>query len=391
MALERVERQGWFARLRSAVAGIVIGILLVGGAGVLQFWNEGRTLRQQQMLEAGRAEVVSIRASAASDYGNRLVHLSDELDAEGQLVDPEFNQLADGLGLRRKVEMFQWRERKETREETSVGGSKTTRTIYRYEQDWDDDLIDSSRFAEPEGHGNPQAMPFQGREWRAETVRLGGLDLAPAVINAVDGWRPMAVQSDRLPANLAATFSVDDGVLTTVSGSPRIGDLRVRFMRLPEGPLSVVARLSGNELQPDLRDQGSLLLVERGQHSAQVLFDRAESRNAGIGWMLRLAGFVVMWVGFGLVLAPLAVFADVIPAFGRLTRWLSALIGGVLSALISFVAIASGWLYHRPWLLGLLLIAIAAGLAWLLLRRKAQVQPPPPPAPAPPPVSGASA
>ena len=65
MALERVERQGWFARLRSAVAGIVIGIVLVGGAGVLQFWNEGRTLRQQQMLDAGRAEVVSIQASAA--------------------------------------------------------------------------------------------------------------------------------------------------------------------------------------------------------------------------------------------------------------------------------------------------------------------------------------
>lgn len=387
MAVERVTRQGWFSRLRSAVAGILVGIVLVGVAGVLQFWNEGRTLRQQQMLEAGRAEVVSISASSAADYSGRLVHISDALQAEGSLLDPDFNQIAEGLGLRRKVEMFQWRERKEKREETSVGGSKTTRTIYSYEKRWDDDLIDSSEFAEPAGHENPASMPFSGAEWRAEMVRLGGLPLAPSVVNEIDGWRPMAAQPERLPVNLAATLRVDDGLLTSAAAEPVVGDLRISFARLPEGPLSIVARLAGGELQPDLREQGELLLLERGEVAAPTLFDAAESRNAGVGWLLRLAGFVLMWIGFSLVLAPLAVFADVVPAFGRLTRWISTLIGGVLAALISFVAIASGWLFNRPWLLGVLLIGIALGLAWLLLRRR-QVDTPraaPPPPPPPPP------
>nr|WP_282453007.1 TMEM43 family protein [Lysobacter sp. CAU 1642] len=285
--------------------------------------------------------------------------------------------------------MYQWRERKERREETSVGGSKTTRTIYHYERDWDDDLIDSADFAEPEGHRNPTSMPFPSREWRAESVSLGAVPLTPEVVAEVDGWRPMAVQPERLPANLAATFGVDDGALSTVQGAPEVGDVRIRFFRLPEGPLSVVARAGSGGLEGDPREQGTLLLVERGTHSADALFDMAESRNAGIGWLIRMAGFVLMWVGFTLVLAPLAVFADIIPAFGQITRWISALIGGVLAALISFVAIASGWLYHRPWLLGLMLIAIAAGLGWLLMRgRKAQPAAPrsvPPPPPPPPP------
>lgn len=386
MPIERVSRQGWFSRIRSAVAGILVGIVLVGGAGVLQFWNEGRTLRQQQMLEAGRAEVVGLVPGRSADFDGRLVHVVDALATEGERLDPDFNQVAEGLGLQRKVEMYQWRERKETREETSTGGSKTTRTVYRYERSWNDELIDSRRFAQPEGHENPPSMPFGSAEWRAGEVRLGALTLAPAVVDEIDGWRPMAVQPERLPANLAASFAVDDGRLTTVRGEPQVGDLRIAFSRLPEGPLSVVARLAGSELRPDLREQGSLLLVERGEHSAEALFDAAERRNAGVGWALRVAGFVAMWVGFGLVLAPLAVFADVIPAFGRITRWISALVGGVLAALISFVAIASGWLYHRPWLLGLLLIGIAGGLGWLLLRQRGGpatpgLSPPPPPPP----------
>ncbi|GIX35679.1 MAG: hypothetical protein KatS3mg126_1458 [Lysobacteraceae bacterium] len=389
MAVERVTRTGWLARVRGAFVGVLVGLLLVAGAGVLQFWNEGRTVRQRILLETGQREVVSIDAAEAARHEGRLVHLSDRVHASGKVEDPEFNQIAEGLGLRRRVEMYQWRERKETREETSVGGSKTRRTTYHYEQVWDDDLIDSGRFAEPEGHRNPERMPFSSRRWLAREVWLGTVRLDPQVMDEIDGWKPMAVQAERLPPNLAATFGIEDGVLTTVSGEPRIGDLRIRYERLPEGPLSVVGRLADGVLGPDPREQGTLLLVERGAHDAASMFAAAHRRNAGIGWALRGAGFVAMWIGFAMVLAPLAVLADVVPIFGRMTRWVSALIGGVLAAVVSLVAIGSGWLYHRPWMLGVLLLALAAGLFWaLVLRPRSRAAgrsagPPPPPPPSP--------
>lgn len=390
MAIERVVTEGWFSRIRSAFGGIVVGLIFIAIAAILQFWNEGRTLRQQRLLDAGRAEVVSTPAAprdAAMD--GRLVHVSGEARAEGERLDPVFNQPAEGLALRRRVEMYQWRERSESKEETNLGGSKTTRTVYHYDQVWDDEPIDDSRFEERRGHENPDAFPFENETWRADQVLLGDFTLAAEVVAEIGGWKPMAPAMERLPDNLAASFAQDGEWLNSGSGSPRIGDVRVGFERIPGGPVSVVARLRGGQLQVDARSDGELLLVERGALSSTQLFDNAESRNTGLAWILRIVGFVVMWLGFGLLFAPLAVFADVLPIAGRMTRFVNSIVSGVLAATISFVAIASGWLYHRPWLLLVLVVAIAIGVFGLIRRgrAKAAAMPMPPPAPlgSPPP------
>ncbi|MBD8526580.1 TMEM43 family protein [Pseudomarimonas arenosa] len=389
MAIETISRQGWFSRLKGAFFGILFGLIFVAGAAALQFWNEGRTLRQARLLEAGRQDVVELSAMGAeSRRAGGLAYVHGELRADGQRLDPEFNQVAEGLGLRRRVEMFQWKERKETKEETSVGGSKTTRTRYYYEQVWDDELIDSDRFQEAAGHQNPERMPFESQTWKVEKASLADLQVEPEVLSEVGGWRPMAPQADRLPGNLAASLGVEADRLTTVNGEPQIGDVRIHFERLPDGPVSVVGRVQGDRLGVERRELGELLLLERGEHSAEQLFSAAESRNSGLGWAIRVGGFVLMWIGFGMVFGPLAVFADILPFLGRLTRMVTGLISGVLAGLISFVAIASGWLYHRPWLLGLIVIAIAGLIAWIGLRaRKPTPLAPPSSMPPPPPLS----
>lgn len=389
MPIEQVVREGWFSRLRKSLGGILFGLLFVAAAATLQFWNEGRTLRQAQLLDAGRKEVVSVPASLPLESAAaQLVHVSGPMKAEGERLDPVFNQVAEGIALRRKVEMYQWRERKESKEETSVGGSKTTRTTYHYDQVWDDEPIDHRQFEQPAGHENPGAFPFSDETWRAERVQLGELELAPEVIEEVGGWKPMAPALEQMPENLAASFRQDGERLVTQSGNdPAIGDLRVSFERVPEGDLSVVARREGNRLSADVREQGSLLLVERGLRSADELFNAAESRNAGLGWMLRLGGFALMWLGLAMVFAPLAILADVLPFLGRMTRFVNGLVSGLIAAGISFFAIAAGWLYHRPWLLVLVAAALVAGVVWLLRRGRgaavAAVAAPPPPPPPP--------
>ena len=120
--IERVTHQSWFSRIKSAVFGIFFGLLFVVGAIVLQFWNEGRTLHQRQLLEAGKAEVVSVNPASPPAGAALLAHVSGEAHAEGMRLDPVFNQPAEGIALRRKVEMYQWKERKESREETKLGG-----------------------------------------------------------------------------------------------------------------------------------------------------------------------------------------------------------------------------------------------------------------------------
>ena len=69
------------------------------------------------------------------------------------------------------------------------------------------------------------------------------------------------------------------------------------------------------------------------------------------------------------LLKPLSVLADVIPLLGRLVGMGLAIVSGVLAAVTSVLAIGSGWLWYRPWLLGVIVLVVAALVVWLFKRR----------------------
>ena len=78
-----------------------------------------------------------------------------------------------------------------------------------------------------------------------------------------------------------------------------------------------------------------------------------------------------MLVGINLVLKPLSVIADVLPILGTIVSGGTGLISLLLSAIFSMITIAVAWIFYRP-LLGIVLIAAAAGLAVLVRRRLKQ-------------------
>jgi hypothetical protein len=361
---------------------------------VLQFWNEGRTLKRDAALAEGRADVVAVSADgplAAND--GSLVHVSGIAAAGSALTDNAFGVSAPVLGLRRRVEMFQWREKKQRKEEKLGGGSTREVVTYRYETAWLDDAIDSSDFREPEAHANPGALPFSSESHRAEQIRIGGFLLSSSAASEIGGWRQLPADQVQLPPNLAASFRATDKWLTTSSdpSSPQVGDVRVRFDVIPEGPVSIVARQQDGVLTEHATSGGAaLLLVDAGEHSANAMFDAAASSNSGFAWMLRLGGFVLGWIGFGLLLKPLVVLSDVMPVLGRLAGIGVGIVSGLLSAAMSIFAISLGWIWYRPWVLVLVVLAIVALVFWLMRRPGPTVPPaaprasPPPPPPPPP-------
>jgi len=360
----------------------VAGAALIALAAALQLWNEGRSLKQQRLLDAAAAEVVEIGAARVHE-GNegRLVFLRGVAEAEGELLDPDFNQPAEGLALRRHVEMFQWREHRSKRQ---AADTAETKVGHRYERDWHDEPVDHSRFADPVGHANPTEWPLASQSWRALTVRVGGFRLADDVAREIDGWKPMAPDPQRIPANLAVTFQPDGRYLASSAdpARPQVGDLRISFERIPGGMVSLLAAQQGDWLVPWRHDSQRLVLVERGEHDAGALIDAARSRDIGLAWALRMLGFVAMWIGFGLLFRPLAVLFDRLPLAGGALRWAGMLVSGVLAALLSFAAIGSGFLFHRPWLLFVVLVAVAGAIAMLVRRRaRSTATLPPPPVP----------
>lgn len=392
----KITQQGWRGRIGGAFKGMLAGLVLLIVALGLQFWNEGRTLRREAALSEGRASVESVAAATPSpSFEGRLVHVGGDAAATTPVTDEAFGVNVSALALRRRVEMYQWHEKRDRTEEKQLGGGTRTVTTYRYEKRWDDDAVDSTQFEQASTHVNPDALPFEDETRRADEVRLGGFVLAPEVARDIDGWESVPSERIALPPNLAASFRVaGDWLSTSVDAEkPEVGDVRVRFEMVPTGQVSVIARQQDGTLVPHAGAHGDdLLLVERGEHGAAAMFDAAGSRNNRLGWILRGVGFGLAWIGLGLVFKPLVVLADVVPVFGRLAGFGAGLASGILAALISLVGMGSGWLWYRPWALGVIVLALVAAAVWFM-RTKRLSNPPPFPAlgdaamPPPPPLS----
>lgn len=410
-----VSHQSWFSRLGGAFKGIFFGLILVLGAFFLLFWNEGRAVERYKTLEEGAGAVVAVSADAV-DPGREgaLVHVSGRAETDRILRDETFGVAEPALRLVRQVEMYQWEENEQEKTEKKGGGSTTTTTTYSYDKTWSERAIDSSRFHQPAGHENPGALPWEGREVTADPVTLGGFRLSHNLVRKIDRWEDLPVASaGDLPADLRQRARLHDGGLYVGEGepgSPQIGDVRIRFRVVRPTEVSVISQQAGDGFRPfQAKAGGTLELLELGTVPAEEMFAAAQRRNTLLTWALRLGGFLLMAMGFGIVLRPLSVLADVVPFIGNLVGAGTGIVAFLLSGFLSLITIAVAWLFYRP-LLAMLLVAVAvAAITWLVLKvRKARAErqapagsgyaapPPPPPAaasapagsPPPPPPPG---
>ena len=226
------------ASLHRLALQTVGALLMLAGVGLL-----ATTVRSEATFRALAArhggEVIELDANAGPQPGQhgymaRLVGTPKAVEAPR---DPEFGLRVDTPVLLRHVEMFQWRE-------VRIG------SIVHYEQDWADRPLDSSRFEQPAGHANPGSFALSGQQFDAALVQLDGFTLAPPLVHALPGLEPASPDPKALPANLAASFSLYQNALVTSASpaSPRLGDLRVRWEKVPLQPITVLARIDGDRL-----------------------------------------------------------------------------------------------------------------------------------------------
>lgn len=74
MSYTETTTQSWFSRIGDSLKGILVGIVLVGVAIMLLFWNEGRTVKRYRALKEGASQCIEVRSDAvdvAND--NKLV------------------------------------------------------------------------------------------------------------------------------------------------------------------------------------------------------------------------------------------------------------------------------------------------------------------------------
>ncbi|MBL0165307.1 MAG: hypothetical protein IPP82_17115 [Xanthomonadales bacterium] len=174
-----------------------------------------------QFTGAGSSGAAIAVPADSIDAGNegRLVSVSGRLTVEQPPEDPELGlQVPDAIVLVREVEMFQWRQ-------ACSAGSCVLKTM------WSPELIDSTQFGETANPQNPQRFPIASDRFVGKGLRLGAFVPDADLLVSGAGLAPRPVSLSELSNNLAASFSVADGVLVSSNDPehPLVGDLRVRY------------------------------------------------------------------------------------------------------------------------------------------------------------------
>lgn len=366
--------QSWFSRIGDAIKGILFGVVLAVLAVVLLSWNEKRAVKTACALEEGAAAVVPADATSVSPTTEgKLVHLSGVAKADGTLADEAFGITAPGaLRLVRKVEMFQWSEKTESRTEKSLGGGTTTTKTTSYSKNWSESPIDSSRFASPADHANPGRFPLESKSTRAATVNLGAHTLNDTQVAEIPATKTLTPPAGTTPvAGLPKVTLVGaSAVIGKDPASPAVGDLRVSFTCAEATDVSVVAAQKGASFTPYTTSNGREIdLLKAGQFTAAQMFQQAEASNSHLTWILRGVGFVVMGIGFSLLLRLLSVIGDLVPFIGDLIGAGTAFVAFAAAGACSLVTIAVAWIAVRP-VVGITLIVAACGFGYAIHQRR---------------------
>jgi hypothetical protein len=276
---------------RSRPILLVVGALLVLAGVALAALTEQGLIGFYDAAQRHGGQILDLGGQGqplASAQGY-MVRVTGQVRVDEAPLDAQFNQQASTPALLRHVEMFQWHEMK-------MGGPPV------YEQDWEDHPVDSGRFSP--GHANPGRFPLESREFDAGRVRVGPFVLSPAIQRALPGSEQVTPDLHRLPANLAASFSLYQGALVTSArpANPQLGDLRVSWEAVPTGTVTIVARLDGNRLVPagDAAD-GKGFDVEVGDRPLLAIFPDLPVPPEFV-WPRRILSVLLAALGTGLLL-----------------------------------------------------------------------------------------
>ena len=281
--LTEVTSTSWISRLMDSIKNVLIGIVLFLVAFPVLFWNEGCSVKNYQALKEGAAgSVVIDPATVAPANEGKLIFTSGQATTTENLQDQLFNISSVAIRLERKVQMYQWTEKKTTDKKQKLGGGEETTTTYSYALGWSDQPQDSSQFKEPKGHANPVLNP-PALSWTAGNVTVGAFTLPGTLVNSInkaEAFPATAASLDKLPPDLkpratvepagtvyirAAAVAVESGAAAPAASTstpadpakPILGDVRISFFRTLPTAVSLTARQAGTTFAPFTTRQAS--------------------------------------------------------------------------------------------------------------------------------------
>ena len=188
MAYTETRTVGYGSRVGNSFKAIGSGFLLFIAGTALLWWNEGRAVKTEKMLdEAGRAyvEMENPNKKDASLEGE-LICGTAMATTEDSLSDAQFGIGAKAISIRRTVEYYQWVEHAQEQRKDKLGGKEEIVTTYSYTKEWVSRPIESAQFKDPAYQKKNMVLTtFENDEQYAENVSFGAYKLNESLIHSI--------------------------------------------------------------------------------------------------------------------------------------------------------------------------------------------------------------
>ena len=314
MAYQEQRTTGYGTRVGNSFKAIGTGFILFCIGTALLWWNEGRTVKTEKMLEEVGGSYVEMENPNKKDASldGELICGSALATTEDSLSDNQFGVGAKAIALHRRVEYYQWVEESKESSEDKLGGKEVTTTTYTYSKKWVSQPIESSEFKDPAYQNKNMVLTtVEESEQYAENVKFGAYQLNETLIHLISSREGLdlninedmlnqldksaqtayerfysvkksakqtveqlaetTVLSDSAKAVADSLKAVNDSIIKNavnkkdleyvhlagnvlyfgrVPGSPEVGDVRVTFEKVVPAKVTVMAVVDGDSFKP---------------------------------------------------------------------------------------------------------------------------------------------
>ena len=344
-------------------AGVLVGLLMVIGGTVLLWWNEGNNVRNIKTTDEIEKTVVEITPEDdPAEFAGQLVAVGGKFIVEDvSLSDTQFGVEKHTAVLSRVVEIYQYEENEHSDDDG---------TTYTYDKVWHEGLIDSSDFHRS-GYDNPTSVAYESDAEYAENVALGKFHLSSAQIQQMDAEK--AISSSEVK-KVPEKYSVVGNYVTNSADldNPQIGDVRISWKYNDWKEVSTIAQVTGTTFVSWTSAVGKKVnWVTEGHKTAAEMIEDMRTQDKIMKWVMRLLGFLLIFIGYMSFISPLTKLVGYIPILGNVVNFMFGLTIFLLSLVQSLIVIIIAWFRYRP-LLSICLLAVAAviGVLIYMLKKK---------------------
>ncbi len=377
--MARRQYRGYGRRILDSFVAMLFGIGLFFGSFVVLFINEGRENLAEVATLAEQFEV-------GEQYdGNALVYRVGTLETTSPATDA-YLQNDDFIYLVRSVEFYGYIETEHRRTEEHIGGGETTIITYSYERGWTSNPTPRAQY-KGDSTEIPTDLPAEYDTYIANMPQAR-IDTATAL--TIDGvlvrnnHLTISNPSDFVVTNesveaaaLEANESVENGAIFRQNSSagslnnPGLGDIRLTYQVVTSNDEGVLigSIADGGFARYITPEDNTLYRFFTGSSSLTEVISILQAEYTTMLWILRIVGFLMMFIGLILIARPIRTVLAVVPIFAKIGGFVYGVVAFIVALVLTFITIIIATIFHNAFLAISVSILLAVG-AFIYLKRK---------------------